>query len=113
MPIPSALEVCKRDLFSPEEELRKKYAPVVVSRIMRIRDIYNFVLANPEVKDKAVVDTIMARYEDIRKTQAYGDLQIIKALIPMINRNSREFHRWRYGEIYPRDIPDGQEAQGH
>lgn len=99
MPFPSTLDVCRVDLFTAKDELSEKYPPLVVDRVLRIRDMYNYMLANPDVKDKTVVDTIMSRYNTVSRSQAYEDVGILKTLVPMAAQNSRDFHRWRYGEM--------------
>lgn len=35
----------------------------------------------------------------MHKSQAYTDLAIIKALVPMLSSAARDFHRWRYNEM--------------
>lgn len=97
--LPSTLDACRCDLFTSRDELEKKYLPVMVSRIIRIREAYNMVLANPDMKDKAIVDFILASNPDIKKSQAYDDLNIIKTLLPALAQNSKEFHRWRFIEL--------------
>lgn len=99
MALPATIEACKLDLFSPKEDLEKKYLPVMVTRIIRVRDAYTWMMANPDAKDRQVVDIILSHNPGISKSSAYSDLSILKALIPTINQNSRDFHRWRYTEM--------------
>lgn len=99
MALPATINACKADLFTPQSELEEKYNPVMVSRILRIRDAYNWMISNPDAKDRQVVDTILSRNPDISKSSAYSDLSILKALLPMLSQNSRDFHRWRANEM--------------
>lgn len=99
MALPSTIDACKLDLFSSREELVTKYQPVMVARIIRIREAYNWMLANPDAKDRQVIDIIMSRNPGISKSSAYSDLSILKTLLPELSKNSREFHRWRYTEM--------------
>ena len=69
-----------------------------LARILRVREEYNWFLSNPDAKDRQFVETAMARH-GINKTQAYGDLAIVKALLPMLSQASRDFHRYRYNEM--------------
>ena len=92
------IDACRLDLFTSEEELREKYDMRIVARILRIREEYNWFLSNPDAKDRQFVETAMARH-GINKTQAYGDLAIVKALLPMLSQASRDFHRYRYNEM--------------
>lgn len=98
MPLPSALDACKVDLFSSDEELRAKYPVAFAERVMRIRDMYNYWLANPSMKDRQLRDQIMSRY-DVSQSCAYSDISIIHQLAPLVQQNSRDFHRVRYNEM--------------
>ncbi len=99
MALPSTIDACKLDIFSSREELVTKYQPVMVARIIRIREAYNWMLANPDAKDRQVIDIIMSRNPGISKSSAYSDLSILKTLLPELSKNSRDFHRWRYTEM--------------
>jgi len=33
------------------------------------------------------------------RTQAYGDLAVVRKLAPLLAQSSREFHRWRFNEL--------------
>ena len=98
MPLPSALDACKVDLFSSDEDLRQKYPVAFAERVMRIRDMYNYWLANPSMKDRQLRDQIMSRY-DVSQSCAYSDISIIHQLAPLVQQNSRDFHRVRYNEM--------------
>jgi len=43
----SPLEACKIDLFAAEDELREKYPLALAERVLRLREMYNYWLANP------------------------------------------------------------------
>lgn len=98
MPLPAAINVCQTDLFTSEDELRAKYDDITVQRVLRIRDLYSHVLANPETKDRQVVERAVSMFK-ISQSCAYNDLAIIKALLPMLSKASRDFHRWRANEM--------------
>ena len=93
-----AIDVCRFDLFTTEEELREKYTEPIVARVLRIRDEYNWFLSNPDAKDRQFVETALSRY-GINRTQAFSDLAIIKALLPQLAQASRDFHRYRFNEM--------------
>ena len=92
------IDACRLDLFTNEDELREKYDMRIVARILRIREEYNWFISNPDAKDRQFVESVMSRH-GINKTQAYSDLAIIKALLPMMSQASRDFHRYRYNEM--------------
>ncbi len=90
-----AIDVCRLDLFTTEEELREKYTEPIVARVLRIRDEYNWFLSNPDAKDRQFVETVLSRY-GINRTQAFSDLAIISALLPQLAQASRDFLRYRF-----------------
>lgn len=94
----SAIEACSKDLFSDIEQLQSKYPKDTVSKIIRVRDIYLTMLKSPSLADSAIVRTFTARYRVSRPT-AYSDLAVVKALLPSLGKEAREFHRWRVKEM--------------
>ena len=98
MPLPSILESCKLDLLATDEELQRKYPPAMAERITRIRDMYNYWLANPSMKDRQLRDAIMSRY-DVSQSTAYSDISVIHQLVPLLSQKSRDFHRSRANEM--------------
>lgn len=99
MSLPSPIDACRLDLFSPEAELRSKYPPAFADRLMRIRDMYNYWLSNPSMKDRQLRDTLMSRY-GVSQSSAYSDISLIHQLVPLLSRKSREFHRARANEMF-------------
>ena len=98
MAYPNALELCRSDLFTKEDELRQAYPQLLVDKVLRVRDMYNWCIANPDAKDRQFVKQELSRY-DISKVVAYSDLAIVKTLLPTLATASRDFHRWRYNEM--------------
>lgn len=97
--LPSPLEACKVDLLASDDELRAKYPPALAERVMRIREMYNYWLSNPSMKDRQLRDTIMSRY-DLSQSTAYADINIIHQLVPLLAQKSRDFHRARANEMF-------------
>ena len=98
MSYPNALELCRSDLFTKEDELRQAYPQLLVDKVLRVRDMYNWCIANPDAKDRQFVEQELSRY-DISMVVAYSDLAIVKTLLPTLATASRDFHRWRYNEM--------------
>ena len=98
MGTPSAIEVCRADLFTRESELLERYPQVLVDKVLRVREMYNWFISNPDGSDREFVAEVMQRH-DISKVTAYSDLAIVKALLPMMSTASRAFHRWRTNEM--------------
>ena len=98
MPFPPIHEIVQSDLFSSETELREKFPTASVERLLRLRAMYNWLISNPESKDKEFVDETVSRY-NVSKVQAYDDLKILKSVMPHITQASRDYHRWKYNEM--------------
>lgn len=98
MPLPSILDSCKLHIFSDESEIREAFPVAMADRILRIREMYNYWLSNPSVRDRQLRDTIMGRYE-VSQSTAYSDISILHQLIPMMSDKSRNFHRIRFNEM--------------
>ena len=94
----NTLEVCRVDLFTVQDELEKRYPAVIVAAVLRIREEYNWFIANPDSKDRQFVEQAVSRH-GISRTLAYNDLGVIKALLPHLAEASRDFHRYRYNEM--------------
>lgn len=98
MPPPRIIDVARTDLFTPQSELELRYDHKTVSALMRIRDEYQWTLANPDKPDRAFVDTMVARH-GMSERAVYADLAIIKQLLPALQSSSREWHRWKANQM--------------
>lgn len=97
--LPSPLEACKVNLLASDDELREKYPLALAERVMRLREMYNYWLSNPSMKDRQLRDAIMSRY-DVSQSTAYSDINIIHQLVPLLAQKSRDFHRARANEMF-------------
>ena len=99
------IDLYSDNLMLPEDELRaRQVAPQVVQRIMRLRDIYNYMLRNPLKKDREYIDYIQANYKGsddkpLSKRKAYEDIEILHAIIGNLQQCSKEWHRWRFNNM--------------
>ena len=98
MATPSAIEVCRADLFTKASELQERYPQVIVDKVLRVREMYNWFIANPDGTDREFVAEVCQRHPVSRVT-AYSDLAIVKTLLPTLGSASRDFHRWRTNEM--------------
>lgn len=76
-------------------ELREEKLPeAFIDRIMRLRGLYTYWLQFPskQTADLVEYDTKMW---NVRKTQAYEDIQLVKALIGDLQQSNKDFWRWR------------------
>ena len=49
MPFPSIHEIVQTDFFTPEAELKEKLPQVSIDRLLRLRQLYNWFISNPEI----------------------------------------------------------------
>lgn len=98
MPTPKIIDVARTDLFTPQSDLEQRYDYKTVNALMRIRDEYQWTLANPDKPDRTFVDTMVARH-GMSERAIYGDLAIIKQLLPALQSSSREWHRWKANQM--------------
>ena len=98
MPTPSALDICRTDLFTKEAELQQRYPQTLVDKVLRIREMYNWFIANPDGTDREFVAELTQRHA-ISKVTAYADLAVVKTLLPTLAMANLDFHRWRFNEM--------------
>ena len=98
MSMPNAIEVCRADLFTRQDELQQRYPQQIVEKVLRVREMYNWFIANPDGTDREFVAEVCQRH-GIHRSTAYSDLAVVKALLPMLGTASRDFHRWRTNEM--------------
>ena len=98
MSYPHSIEVCRTELFTKEVELRDRYPQALVDKVLRVREMYNWFIANPDGTDREFVAEV-CQWHDIHRTTAYSDLAVVKLLLPMLGSASRDFHRWRTNEM--------------
>ena len=77
MSFPAITEIVQTDLFTSETELKEKYPQASVERLLWIRAMYNWLISNPESKDKEFVDGTVSRY-GVSKVLAYDELKFAK-----------------------------------
>lgn len=98
MSTPSAIEICRTDLFTKIEDLQSRYPQKLVDKVLRVREMYNWFISNPDGTDREFVAELLQRHS-VSKVTAYSDLAIVKSLLPMLASASRDFHRWRFNEM--------------
>ena len=98
MPAPNIRDIAQRDLFTAEPQLRELYNQDQVAHILRLREMYSWFVATPDIKDRQMVVQTLDRFH-ISRAEAYADLAIVKMLLPLLSSASRDFHRYRANEM--------------
>ena len=55
MSYPNSIEVGRAELFTKEVELRDRYPQALVDKVLRVREMYNWFIANPDGTDREFV----------------------------------------------------------
>ena len=98
MPQPNIRDIAQRDLFTAETQLRERYNEDQISHILRLREMYSWFVASPDIKDRQLITQTLDRFH-ISRAEAYADLAIVKMLLPLLTSASRDFHRYRANEM--------------
>ena len=98
MPAPNIRDIAQRDLFTAETQLLERYNQDQVAHILRLREMYAWFVASPDIKDRQIITQTLDRF-NISRAEAYADLAIVKMLLPLLSSASRDFHRYRANEM--------------
>ena len=99
------IDIYADNLMLPEEEMKaKNIAPEIIQRVVRLRDLYNYMLRHPLKKDKEYTDYIRSVYtnqdgKQLSLRKAYEDIEIIHAVIGNLQMCTKEWHRWRFNNM--------------
>ena len=99
------IDIYADNLMLPVETLReKRISEQLITRMIRLRDIYNYMLRNPLKKDREYIDYIQGCYVDedgkpISRRKAYEDMEILHAIVGNLQQCSKEWHRWRFNNM--------------
>ena len=99
------IDIYADNLMLPEEEMKaKRIAPEIIQRVVRLRDLYNYMLRHPLKKDKEYTDYIRSAYtnkdgKQLSLRKAYEDIEIIHAVIGNLQMCTKEWHRWRFNNM--------------
>lgn len=92
------IELTKKFLFASKEEMNEAHLTLKQQeRLLRLRDMYEYWLENPSLTEAKVVREELARYE-VKKTQAYEDVHLIKICLGNLHQSTKEYYRWVFIE---------------
>ena len=99
MPLPAIIDTARDHLFADANDMQRIGLPLATQEhIFRLRDLYNFWLQHPRIKDKEIVLKLQQDYK-LGKSQAYTDLSILKLLLGEFQKTSKDYHRYRFLEM--------------
>lgn len=86
------------------EQLQEQHLPeAFINRVERVRGLYTHWLQFPQKDVSEVVQFDLDNF-GIRKTQAYEDIALVKAIIGDIQATTKSFARWRANVMIEADI---------
>lgn len=99
MPLPAIIDTARDHLFADANDMQRIGLPLATQEhIFRLRDLYNFWLQHPRIKDKEIILKLQQDYK-LGKSQAYSDLSILKLLLGEFQKTSKDYHRYRFIEM--------------
>jgi hypothetical protein len=90
-------DICVQHLYDDADKL-VHLAPQVRDRLLRIRSAYTLMNEYPSKADREIIQHIM-NMSGVERSAAYEDLRIIKDLLGSINRQSKDWHRFKFNNM--------------
>lgn len=93
---PELIDKVHRFLFANEEEMRQaKMREELIGRILRLRAVYTYWVAHPQLPEREIVRQIIERYK-LGKSAAYEDVRLIKICLGNLNQCTQDYYRWLF-----------------
>lgn len=90
-------EICVQHLYDDVTKLQH-LSPQAIDRLLRIRSAYSLMNEFPSKRDRDIILHITSMF-GVEKNTAYEDLRIIKDLLGTINRQSKDWHRYKFNAM--------------
>ncbi len=90
-------DICIRHLFEDKNKLTH-LASQQLDKLLRIRSAYTMMLEFPSKKDREIILHLQTNF-GIDRTAAYDDLRVIKDLLGSINKQSKDWHRFKFNNM--------------
>jgi hypothetical protein len=95
-------DICVQHLYDDVDKLAH-LAPQVRDRLLRIRSGYTIMNEYPSKKDREIIMHLQNMF-GVERSAAYEDLRIIKDLLGSINRQSKDWHRFKFNNWIERSF---------
>ena len=90
-------DICVQHLYDDVSKL-SHLAPQQRDKLLRIRSGYTIMLDFPSKKDREIIQHLQNQF-GIERSAAYEDLRLIKDLLGSINRQSKDWHRFKFNNM--------------
>ena len=87
--------------LEPDELEARQVPDDVRGRVVRLRALYSWWLANPRKSDHDVVMRDMDKF-GLKRMQAYNDLHLIKIIMGDLQRTTKDFARYKFEQMIQR-----------
>jgi len=87
-------DICVQHLYDDADKL-VHLSPQIRDRLLRIRSGYTLMNEYPSKADREIILHIMSLGQ-VERSAAYEDLRIIKDLLGSINKQSKDWHRFKF-----------------
>lgn len=94
---PEIYDICVKHLYDDKNKLTH-LAPQQIDKLLRIRSAYTMMLEFPSKKDREIILHLQTNF-GIDRTAAYDDLRVIKELLGSINKQSKDWHRFKFNNM--------------
>ena len=94
---------------TPEEMEAQGVPANVRNRILRLRALYAWWLANPRKTDQELVHKDMQDYK-VQRMMAYNDLHLIKLILGNLQNVSKDFARYRFDQMIQQTYDKAEET---
>lgn len=91
---PEIYDICVNHLYDDKNKLTH-LAPQQIEKLLRIRSAYTIMLEFPSKKDREIILHLQQNF-GIERSAAYEDLRVIKDLLGSINKQSKDWYRFRF-----------------
>lgn len=105
---PDALTICSTRFDESREQLEADLPAIMVEKVIRVREAYSIWRDFPAKSENEIVQWLMQTH-GIKKSAAYDDVRIVTQLLGKINSHTRDFHRWRFYEMFQRSYRMAEE----
>lgn len=103
MSVPVNIDDYSSYLPLDSSELRSQMVPEdTIQRIERLRELSAYWRSYPSTSPKELVSRCIQLFK-VGKSQAYGDIHILKILIGNLEATTKEFARWRVNQMIEED----------
>lgn len=94
---PEIYDICVKHLYDDKNKLTH-LAPQQLDKLLRIRSAYTMMLEFPSKRDREIILHLQNNF-GIDRTAAYDDLRVIKDVLGAINKQSKDWHRFRFNNM--------------